>query len=191
MQDIKNKLFYDARSAGGWIEKDIDEATIKELYNLTVMGPTSFNCLPLRIVFIKSNEAKEKLKPAMMETNIPKTMSAPYVAILATDYNFPDEFVNTFPGRDVKSFFVGNQKLIDDTAFRNATLEAGYFIMAARLLGLDVAPMSGFNNQKVDELFFANTTVKSNFICALGYADKTKEYPRLPRPKFDAYAKIV
>ncbi|MBN9542948.1 MAG: nitroreductase family protein, partial [Alphaproteobacteria bacterium] len=105
--------------------------------------------------------------------------------------NFHDEFVNTFPGRDIKSFFAGNQSLIETTAMRNSSLQGAYLILAARLLGLDVAPMSGFDNAKVDEEFFKGTSIKSNFICALGYADHSKTYPRLPRPDFDKYAKIV
>ncbi|OJV13885.1 MAG: malonic semialdehyde reductase [Alphaproteobacteria bacterium 33-17] len=191
MKEIKDLLFYNARSVNSWINKDISEEVIKELYDLVIMGPTSFNSLPMRLIFVRSSEAKERLKSCMIEKNIEKTITSPYVAIIGMDNNFPDEFVNTFPGRDIKSFFAGNQSLIETTAMRNSSLQGAYLILAARLLGLDVAPMSGFDNAKVDEEFFKGTSIKSNFICALGYADHSKTYPRLPRPDFDKYAKIV
>jgi 3-hydroxypropanoate dehydrogenase len=143
------------------------------------------------VVFVTSTEAKEKLKPALAEGNVVKTMAAPVTAILGMDMAFYEQLPKLFPHADARSWFVGNQPLIDATAFRNSSLQGGYFMLAARALGLDVGPMSGFDNTKVDTAFFAGTTIKSNFICSLGYGDASKLYPRSPRPEFSDFCSIV
>lgn len=184
-------LFREARTHNGWQQRDVSNVLLQAAYDLTKMAPTSANCSPLRIVFVKSPEAKEKLKSTLAEGNVEKTMTAPVTAIFANDFSFYEHLPKLFPHTDAKSWFVGNQQLIDDTAHRNGTLQAGYFMLAARSLGLDVGAMSGFDNAKVDELFFKGTTFKSNFICNIGYGDASKLHPRSPRFDFDDACKIV
>lgn len=184
-------LFNDARTHSAWLDKKVDPALLKQVFDLTKMAPTSANCQPLRVVFVTSTEAKEKLKPALAEGNVVKTMAAPVTAILGMDMAFYEQLPKLFPHADARSWFVGNQPLIDATAFRNSSLQGGYFMLAARALGLDVGPMSGFDNAKVDTAFFAGTMVKSNFICSLGYGDASKLYPRSPRPEFSDFCSIV
>jgi len=190
-QSALDTLFNNARTHSAWLEKKVDTALLKQLYDLTKMAPTSANCQPLRIVFMQSDEAKQKLKPCLAEGNVEKTMHAPVTAILGMDMEFYNELPKLFPHTDAKSWFVGNQALIDATAFRNSSIQGGYFILAARALGLDCGPMSGFDNAKVDAAFFAGTKIKSNFICSLGYGDASKLHPRSPRPSFDDFCKIV
>lgn len=190
-QTALNTLFNDARTHAAWLDKKVDPALLRQLYDLMKMAPTSANCQPLRVVFVTSKEAKEKLKSTLDAGNVEKTMSAPVTAILGMDMEFYEQMPKLFPHTDAKSWFVGKPAYIESTAFRNSSLQGGYFILAARALGLDCGPMSGFNNVKVDEAFFAGTKIKSNFLCNLGYGDASKLHPRSPRPSFDDFCKIV
>ncbi|MDQ8038585.1 MAG: malonic semialdehyde reductase [Pedobacter sp.] len=185
------QLFTEARTHNGWLDKPVSDELLKQLYQLTVMGPTAANSQPLRVVFVKSAEAKARLKPHLSAGNLDKTMSAPVTAIIASDYAFYEQLPTLFPHADAKSWFVGNQPLIDTSAFRNGSLQGGYFILAARALGLDTGPMSGFDNAGVDKEFFAGTAIKSNFLVNLGYGDVAKLFPRSPRPDFADFAKIL
>lgn len=184
-------LFFDARTHNAWQKTEVSDALLKELVETLKWAPTSVNCSPLRIVFVKSAEAKAKLKPFLMAGNVDKTMAAPVTAILGSDHGFPETLPKLFPHADAKSWFAGNEAFTDTTAFRNATLQGGYFILAARALGLDCGPMSGFDNAGVDGAFFAGTKIKSNFLCNLGHGDPAGLYPRSPRFSFDEIAKIV
>lgn len=184
-------LFNDARTYNHFQNKPVEDTLLRQLYDLVKMAPTSANTQPLRVVFVKSKEAKEKLKPALSEGNLAKTMAAPVTAILAMDMQFYDHLPKLFPHTDARSWFAGNDTLIESTAFRNSSIQGGYFILAARALGLDCGPMSGFDNAKVDAAFFKGTSVKSNFICNLGYGDDSGMFPRSPRPAFDEFCKII
>ncbi len=190
-QPALDLLFNAARTHSHWQDKPVEEAVLRQVYDLTKMAPTSANCQPLRVVYVTSSEAKAKLKPCLAEGNVEKTMAAPVTAILGMDMAFYDHLPELFPHADAKSWFTGNEALIEATAFRNSSLQGGYFILAARALGLDCGPMSGFDNAKLDAAFFAGTTVKSNFICNLGYGDASKLFPRSPRPDFAKFAAIV
>jgi 3-hydroxypropanoate dehydrogenase len=185
------QLFSDARTFSAWQDKAVSNSLIQELYELTKFAPTSVNSSPARFVFITSPEAKAKLKPALAEGNIDKTMNAPVTVIVATDYQFYEHLPQLFPQTDAKSWFVGNQALTDTTAFRNSSLQGAYLIMAARALGLDTGAMSGFNNAAVDEAFFAGTQTRSNFLINLGYGDVSKLHPRNPRLSFEQAAQIL
>ena len=186
-----NQLFTQARTFSAWQDKAVTTEQLHELYELTKLAPTSTNGSPARFVFITSPEAKAKLKPALAEGNVAKTMNAPVTVIVATDYNFYEHLPQLFPQTDAKSWFVGNQALIDDTAFRNSSLQGAYLIMAARALGLDTGAMSGFDNTAVDAAFFAGTNTRSNFLINLGYGDVSKLHPRNPRLSFEQAALIV
>jgi len=164
---------------------------LHELVDLLKLGPTSANCSPARFLFVKSREAKEKLKPHLSEGNRDKTMKAPVCTIAGYDLDFYEYLPKLFPHTDAKSWFEGKPKKIEETAFRNGTLQGPYLILAARALGLDTGPMSGFDNAGVDRDFFAGTNIKSNFLCNLGYGDGEKLFPRLPRFDFDEMAKII
>jgi len=185
------QLFTEARTFSAWQNKAISTELLQQLYDLVKFAPTSANASPARFVFITSPEAKAKLKPTLAEGNIEKTMNAPVTVIVAADHAFYEHLPTLFPQVDAKSWFVGNQTAIETTAFRNSSLQGAYLILAARALGLDAGPMSGFNNQLVDELFFAGTQTKSNFLINLGYGDVNKIHPRNPRLGFDQAAKIV
>ncbi|MGF6261783.1 3-hydroxypropanoate dehydrogenase [Paraburkholderia youngii] len=186
------QLFRDARTHNGcWQNKPIDDAVLRELMELVLLGPTSANSSPGRFVFVRTPEGKEKLRPALSAGNLEKTMAAPVTVIVAMDMAFYEQLPKLFPHADARSWFVGNERLIADTAFRNSTLQGGYLILAARALGLDTGPMSGFDQAKVDEAFFAGTTVKSNFLINLGYGDPSRLFPRSPRFSFDEAARIV
>lgn len=189
--DALNLLFNDARTHYHWQDKPVDYSLLRQVYDLTKMAPTSANCQPLRISFITSDEGKARLKPHLDAGNVDKTMSAPVTAILAMDMAFYDELPKLFPHADAKSWFAGNEQKIFDTAFRNSSMQAGYFILAARALGLDCGPMSGFNNAALDKEFYAGTSIKSNLLCNLGYGDASKLYPRSPRPSFDDFCTVV
>jgi 3-hydroxypropanoate dehydrogenase len=186
-----NQLFREARTHNAWKTTPVSDDQLRELYDLMKWGATSANASPARIVFVKSADAKEKLKQAIAPSNLEKTMTAPVTAILATDYQFYEKLPQLFPHADARSWFVGNQALIDSTAFRNSSLQGAYLIMAARSLGLDTGPMSGFDAAKVDELFFPGTKIKSNFLINLGYGDSAGLFPRSPRLSFDEAASIV
>lgn len=186
-----DQLFRTARTHNAWLDKPVTDEQLHALYELLKWGPTSANSSPARIVFIKSKEAREKLGLAISDNNREKTMSAPVTAILATDYAFYEKLPQLFPHADAKSWFVGNQALIDTTAFRNSSLQGAYLMLAARAVGLDCGPMSGFDNAKIDELFFAGTTIKSNFLINLGYGNADALFPRSPRLSFDEAANIA
>jgi 3-hydroxypropanoate dehydrogenase len=186
-----NQLFTQARTFSAWQDKAVTTEQLHQLYELTKFAPTSTNGSPARFVFVTSPEAKAKLKPALAEGNVAKTMSAPVTVIVAADYDFYEYLPQLFPQTDAKSWFVGNQALIDATAFRNSSLQGAYLIMAARALGLDTGAMSGFDNATVDAAFFAGTNTRSNFLINLGYGDVAKLYPRNPRLSFEQAALIV
>lgn len=187
-----DQLFRSARTQNAWQDRPVSEAQLHALYDLMKWGPTSANCSPARIVFVTSEEGKHKLEPALSEGNRAKTMRAPVTAIIATDFVFFEKLPYLFPHTDAKAWFEGNQPLIETTGFRNATLQGGYFILAARSIGLDCGPMSGFDNAKVDAAFFAGTKIKSNFLVALGYGDPDPAvlFPRSPRLAFDEACRI-
>jgi 3-hydroxypropanoate dehydrogenase len=184
-------LFRDARTHNGWQDKGVADSLLRALFDLLKWGPTSANCLPMRVLFVKTKEAKERLKPHLMEGNIAKVMAAPVTAIIGYDLKFYEHLPKLFPHTNAKSWFVGNEKLIHDTAFRNGTLQGGYLILAARALGLDCGPMSGFNIDGVKAEFFPDDDVMPNFICSLGYGDPSKLFPRSPRFDFDDVCKII
>jgi 3-hydroxypropanoate dehydrogenase len=186
--EFLSTIFGNARSQNGWLDKPVSDAQLREIYEQMKWGPTSMNCSPARIVFVRSREAKLKLKEALVPGNVNKAMNAPAVAIVGHDTRFYENLPALFPHKpDAKNRFEGeeNAALADATAFRNGTLQGGYLILAARALGLDCGPMSGFNNAIVDAAFFAGTSVKSNFICGLGYGDPSKVHTRGPRLSFD------
>lgn len=178
-------LFTEARTHNGWLDKPVSDALLREVYDLTKMGPTSANCCPARFVFVRSPEAKEKLKPSLSSGNLEKTMTAPVTVIAAIDSEFYEKLPTLFPHADAKSWFTSSPAVAEETAFRNATLQAGYLILAARSLGLDTGAMSGFDKAKVDDAFFAGTTWKSNFLINLGYGDPSKLFGRSPRLSFE------
>lgn len=185
------QLFLEARTFNAFLPRPIEDALLQRIYNLARMAPTSANCSPARLVFVKSAAAKAKLEPTLMEMNRVKTMAAPVTVIVGMDEAFYEYLPKLFPHTDAKSWFTGNQALIESTAFRNATLQGAYLILAARSLGLDCGPMSGFDNTLVDEVFFNGTQVKSNFLINLGYGDASRDlFPRGPRLDFDEACRI-
>lgn len=185
------QLFSDARTHNAWQDKEVPDALLRDLVELMRWAPTSANTSPARIVFVKSPEAKARLKPLLMEGNVEKSMAAPVTAIIAHDLDFYEHLPRLFPHTDARSWFVGKQDFIATSAFRNGTLQGGYFILAARALGLDCGPMSGFDNAGVDAAFFAGSNIKSNFLCNLGYGDPEGLHPRSPRFDFEDIAQIA
>jgi 3-hydroxypropanoate dehydrogenase len=185
MNITTEQLFDNARTHNGFAAEPIPEATLRQLYDLLKWGPTSANCSPARFVFVSSAEGKEKLLGGMSPGNLEKTRSAPVSVVVGMDMAFFDKLPHLFPHADAKAWFVGNQPLIDATAFRNASIQGGYFILAARAVGLDCGPMSGFDAEKVDAAFWAGTSVKTNFVCNLGRGDPSKLFARSPRLSFD------
>lgn len=179
-----NQLFGHARTHNAWLDRPVSDDLLHALYEQLKWAPTSANCSPARFVFVKSAEAKAKLKPALAEGNLEKTMAAPVTVIVAADHTFYEKLPELFPHADARSWFVGNQALIESTAKRNSILQGAYLLMAARALGLDCGPLSGFDNAKVDAAFFADTPVKSDFLINLGYGDADKLFPRSPRLAF-------
>jgi 3-hydroxypropanoate dehydrogenase len=186
-----DQLFLEARTHNAWRDQDVPDTLLHEIVDLAKMGPTSANCSPARFVFVKSRAAKERLRPHLSEGNRDKTMKAPVCAIIGYDLDFYEHLPKLFPHTDAKSWFAGKKQKIFETAFRNGTLQGAYLIMAARALGLDCGPMSGFDNAAVDREFFAGTTIKSNFLCSLGHGDTSVLFPRSPRFAFDEMAKII
>ena len=185
-------LYREARTYNGWKDGDVSERLVRAVYDLTKWGPTSANCSPMRAVFVKSDAGKERLRPYLDEGNVKKTMAAPMVAILAFDYEFYEHLPKLFPHTDAKSWFVGNDDMIKETAWRNGTLQAGYFILAARALGLDCGPMSGFDKEGVRKEFFPeHDKYEVNFLCNLGYGDPESIHPRSPRFDFDEICSFV
>jgi 3-hydroxypropanoate dehydrogenase len=186
-----DQIFYEARTHNKWFDQDIPDATLHELVNLLKLGPTAANSSSVRFLFVKSREAKERLKPHLSEGNVAKTMAAPVCTIIGYDLDFYEHLPKFFPHTNAKSWYEGNDEKIFETAFRNGTLQGAYLIMAARALGLDCGPMSGFDNAGVDRAFFAGTNVKSNILCSLGYGDASVLFPRSPRFGFDKMARII
>ncbi len=186
-----DQLFHHARSYNGWHDEQVPAEILQAVWELARMGPTSANCSPIRVVFVASNEAKEKLRPCLLETNVEKVMTAPVTAILGNDLAFPDHLPDLFPHADARSWFEGNDELTATTAFRNGTLQGAYLMIAARAMGLDCGPISGFDNDAVDRAFFAGTQVKSNFICGLGHGDPASVFDRSPRFSFDDVCKVI
>ena len=180
-----DQLFRSARTFNAWLPQEVSDEQLHQLYDLAKFGPTSANSSPMRVVFVKSKAAKAKLEPFLSDGNRAKTMEAPVTAIVATDHEFYEQLPRLFPHTDAKSWFVGNQPLIDTTAFRNATLQGAYLLLAARAVGLDCGPMSGFDNAGVDAAFFAGTSIKSNFLISIGYGDASRNlFARSPRLAF-------
>lgn len=184
------QLFTDARTHHAFLDKEIPDEVLKQLYDLTKWAPTAFNMSPARFVFVKSKEAKEKLAQALMPNNIPQTMQASVTVIVATATEYYDELPRLFPAYDARPIFANNPELAQIAGFRNGTLQGAYLLMASRALGLDSGAMSGFDNAKVDELFFPDGKTRSNFLINLGYADQSQVYPRGPRLSFEEAARI-
>lgn len=180
-----DQLFREARTQNKWQDRPVPDAKLEEVYNLLKWAPTSANSSPARFVFVRTAEGKAKLKQALSPGNLEKTMTAPVTVIVAHDVEFYEKLPFLFPHADARSWFAGNPAFAETSAFRNGTLQGAYLMMAARSVGLDVGAMSGFDNAKVDELFFAGTTWKSNFLVNLGYGDAAGLFPRSPRLSFD------
>ena len=185
MNITTEQLFDNARTHNGFAPEPVPEATLRQLYDLMKWGPTSANCSPARIVFVSSPDGKEKLLACVTPGNFEKTKQAPVTAIIGMDMAFHDKLPQLFPHADARPWFADKPEMIAATAFRNSSLQGGYFIIAARALGLDCGPMSGFDAAKLDAAFFASTSVKSNFICNLGHGDPSKLFGRSPRLSFE------
>jgi 3-hydroxypropanoate dehydrogenase len=184
------QLFTEARTHHAWLDKPVGEPLLRRLYDLAKWGPTSANSVPARFVFVQSPAAKEKLIPTLLGSNVAQVKAAPVTVIAAYDRNFYEHLPFLFPAFDAKSMFASNPALSQETALRNGSLQGAYLILAARALGLDAGPMSGFDNAKVDEAFFAGTAWRSNFLCNIGYGDASKLYPRGPRLSFEQACRI-
>jgi 3-hydroxypropanoate dehydrogenase len=186
-----DQLFREARSYNGYTDAPVTRAQMDAIWDLMKFGPTSANCLPARLLWCESADAKEKLAALASDNNKDKIRKAPVTVIIGMDMEFYEQLPDLFPPADAKSWFVGNQALSDATAFRNSSLQGAYFIMAARALGLDTGPMSGFDQPGVDAAFFGGTTFKSNFISTLGVGDPATIFGRLPRPGFDRFNSVI
>ncbi len=187
-----SQLFTEARTHNAWIKKDVPDSLLREVVDIMKSGPTSANCQPARIVFVRSDAAKQRLSPFLSEGNRAKTLAAPVCAIIAHDLRFYEHLPRLFPhNQTARSWFEGNDAVIQTTAMRNGTLQGAYFMLAARALGLDIGAMSGFDNAGVDREFFPEGHVKSNFLVNVGYGDPAGLFPRSPRPAFDEIAKFV
>jgi nitroreductase len=190
--DAQKRLFTEARTHNAWLSKEISHQDLKNIYELMKWGPTSANLSPARILFVKNGPEKEKLIMCLAQANVDKVKEAPVTAIIAYDEEFYEQTKKLFPhAPSFRDTFATNKVLAETTAFRNSSLQGAYFILAARMLGFDCGPMSGFDNKKVDETFFTGTSWKSNFICNIGYGDKSKLLPRLPRLNFEEACKII
>jgi len=183
--DSIDVILRNSRSHYAWKDTPVPKATLETLYEITAAGPTSMNCCPSRFIFVTSEEGKQRLSKSLKDKNIDKMMAAPVTAIIAYDLEFWEQLPFLFPHEDRRPLFKGKTQFIEDTAFRNSTLQGGYFMIAARALGLDVGAMSGFSNEIVDTEFFSGTSLRSNFLCNLGYADETALFQKLPRFPFD------
>ena len=190
-EEALGTIFTQARTHKDWLSDAVSDEQLRQIYDLMKWGPTSANSCPARIVFVKSKEAKDKLLTCMAPGNIEKTKTAPVSAIIAHDMEFYEKLPKLAPFAPVRSWFAGNQPLIESTAFRNGSLQGAYFMIAVRSLGLDCGAISGFDNAKVDEAFFQGTSWKSNFICNIGHGDPSKLYPRSPRLDFNEACKII
>jgi 3-hydroxypropanoate dehydrogenase len=184
-------IFRNARTHNKWLDKPVSPALLMAIYDLMRWGPTAANTSPARVVFVVSKEAKERLKPHLSATNADKTMTAPAIAIIGHDLDFARHVPNLFPHNPGAGDWFKDPAFAEKTAFRNGTLQGAYFIIAARSLGLDCGPMSGFDNEGVDREFFAGTAIKSNFLCSVGYGDRAGVFARSPRLSFDEACKIV
>ena len=198
-------VFREARTHNAWLNQPVSDEALRQLYDLMKWGPTSANCSPARILFLRTPEAKQRLLPALAPGNVEKTMAAPVTAIIAYDIKFYELLPKLFPHADARSWFTDTPELALTTARRNSSMQGAYFIIAARSLGLDCGPMSGFDNTKVDHEFFPadpkenafqleyfpDSHVKSNFLCNLGYGDPAKLFPRSPRLEFDEACKLL
>jgi 3-hydroxypropanoate dehydrogenase len=190
-EEALNQIFRSARTYTSWLAKPVPVELLQKIYELARMGPTSANGSPGRFVFLTTAEAKARLKPALVPGNVEKTMTAPVTAIVAWDTEFHENLPKLFPHSNMRSRFVENEKFKDETAFRNGSLQGAYFIIAARALGLDCGPMSGFDVNKVNAEFFADGKWKANFLCNLGYGDKSKLNPRNPRLTFEEACRVL
>ena len=185
-------IIREARSHNGWLDKTVSDDVLTQLYDIVKMGSTSMNTCPARFIFVRTEAGRERLKKCLAPLNINKVLSAPVTVIIGHDMDFYHHMPKLFahnPG--AQKLFENNEKMVASTAFRNGTLQGGYLMIAARAMGLDIGPMSGFNNQPCDEEFFAGTNIKSNFLCSLGYGDTTKIFKRLPRFEFDEVCKLI
>jgi 3-hydroxypropanoate dehydrogenase len=190
-KETLNQIFHEARTHTAWLPQPVPTELLHEMYNLTRLGPTSANSSPARFLFITTPAAKERLIPCLMPLNVDKTRSAPVTVIVAWDDEFFNQLPKLFPHADMKSFFVGNPPFAEETAFRNSSLQGAYLIVAARALGLDCGPMSGFDKNKVNAEFFPDGKWKSNFLINMGYGDPTKLHPRGPRLSFEEACKVL
>jgi len=190
-QAVLDQLFLDARSQNAWLGRDVPDETLHKLFDIVKMGPTSANCSPARYVFLRTDEAKNRIKPHLSGGNTAKVMTAPVCVIIGYDMEFYEHLPRLFPHTDAKSWFTSSEELAAQTAFRNGSLQGAYLIMAARALGLDCGPMSGFDLEGVDKEFFAGTKVKSNFLVSLGYGDPSALFDRSPRFDFSDIAEIL
>lgn len=184
-------IFREARTRNGWEERDVSTALMQAVYDLMKWGPTSANCSPARFIFVASEAAKSRLKPHLMDGNVEKTMTAPCCVIIGYDTAFHEHLPTLFPHTDAQSWFVGNDELIAETAFRNGSLQGAYFMIAARALGLDCGPMSGFDQAGVNSEFFAGTTYRTNFLCNIGYGTNKDVFDRCRRFDFDEACQVV
>ena len=181
-----DQLYRNARTHNAFLDRPVSDETLKQAYELMKWGPTSANCSPARILFLRTQEAKERLRPALSAGNLQKTLAAPVVAVIGYDLEFYERLPQLFPHNlQARSWFAGNAQAIFTTAFRNGTLQGAYFMLAARAVGLDCGPMSGFDTAKVDAEFWPDGKVKSNFLCNLGYGDAAALFPRSPRLAFE------
>lgn len=184
-------LLTEARSHYAWTDQPVDDALLYEIYDMVKMGSTSMNGCPARFFFVKSEEGKQKLAKSLKPANVPKVLGAPVTVIIAYDTEFWQELPKLFPHEDRRPLFRDKPAYCEDTAYRNSTLQGAYLMIASRALGLDIGAMSGFSNEIVDEQFFSGTTLKSNFLCNIGYGDETALFQRLPRFEFDDVCKIM
>jgi 3-hydroxypropanoate dehydrogenase len=189
--DALDLIFRRARTHRAWLDRPVPDPLLRQVYELAALGPTSANCSPMRLLFVKSREAKERLRPCLSPGNVDKTMQAPVTAIVGHALDFYEELPRLFPTADMRALFVGKPEFIAATAFRNSSLQGAYLMLAARALGLDCGAMSGFDNAKVDAEFFPDGRVKSNFLCNLGYGDPGKLGPRAPRLPFDEVGRVI
>jgi 3-hydroxypropanoate dehydrogenase len=185
------QIFTEARTHHAWLNMPVSDEMLHKIYDLAKWGPTSLNSVPMRILFIRSAAEKEKLYPALMGSNVDQVKTAAVTAVVAMDYEFYKYLPELFPAFDARPMFTSDKIAAETTAFRNSSLQGGYFMMAVRALGLDVGPMSGFDNAKVDETFFKGTSWKSNFLCNIGTGDSSKVHPRGPRLSFEQSCKII
>jgi 3-hydroxypropanoate dehydrogenase len=184
-------LFTEARTHHAWQQIDVSDELLKRVFDLARWAPTSLNSLPARFLFVRSKAAKEKLIPALSASNVPQVVAAPVTVVVAYDEKFYEKLPTLFPAFDARPLFVANPALSQETAFRNSSLQGAYWMLAARALGLDIGPMSGFDNAKVDQTFFHGTSWKTNFLCNIGYGDPEKLFPRGPRLEFEQASKII